>query len=72
MTGDNPQSFDISLDFLDAEQRYKVTIYRDDKNGKPSVIREEKLLTKTDFVTIDLAKAGGSVLVLEPYTQKME
>ncbi len=73
MTGDSPQTFGINLDFLDAEKTYKATIYSDDKNTKSEgwhpVKKEEKIVTKTDFISIDLVAAGGCVMVLEPDIQ---
>jgi len=66
MTGDSPQSFKINLDFLDAEKTYKATIYGD-KKGKSSVKTEEKMVIKSDLISINLAAAGGCVIVLEPY-----
>ena len=70
MTGDSPQSFNLNLDFLDAGKIYKAIIYRDEKNaiqnGLYSVKKEEKMVTKSDLILINFAKAGGCVIVLEP------
>ena len=71
MTGDNPQSFEIKLDFLDEGKTYKATIFSDTKNTKLEgwhpVKKEEKMVTKENLLVVDLVKSGGCVITLERF-----
>jgi alpha-glucosidase len=70
ITGDAPQSFEINLDFLDSEKKYKATIYGDDKNaienGWTPINTIEKMVNKNDTININLATTGGCIIIIEP------
>ena len=70
MTGDSSQSFKLNLDFLDDGKTYKTIIYADENDGSLSVKTEKKIISKSDLIAINLAKAGGCVIVLEPNIKK--
>ena len=64
LTNEDERIINISLDFLDKNQRYEAQIYRDgdkaDWRTNPyDIIIEKKTVTQTDTMTIRLAAAGG-------------
>lgn len=64
LTNEDERIINISLDFLDKNQRYEAQIYRDgdkaDWRTNPyDIIIEKKSVTQTDTMTIRLAAAGG-------------
>ncbi len=70
MNSETPQSFEIDLDFLDPGKIYRAIIYGDDEigiaEGWRPVKTEEITVTNADLIKIDLATAGGCVIILEP------
>ena len=51
-------SYDVSLDFLDKDQKYYAYIYTD-KDDLTGIQMEKREVTSTDKLTFDLKKAGG-------------
>lgn len=59
----------ISLDFL-GEGEYNAYIYSDDKNGR--LILEEKKVTRSDSLSIDMPKTGGAAMLITKDTVDTE
>ena len=64
ITDENTVSHQLIFDFLDDDQFYEATIYRDGENAhwndNPLAIEIEKMeLNKTSKLTVNLAKGGG-------------
>lgn len=75
ITDENPRTFDIKLDFLDADKIYNAKIYKDGAdahwNDNPlSIDIEEKQLKTTDKLEIKMASGGGVAVSFIPIDEK--
>lgn len=70
ITDENKRATTIALNFLDADRKYKTTIYKDgddahwEKNPKAYKI-EEKTVTSKDKLKLQLAPGGGTAIMFE-------
>ena len=70
ITDENKRATTIALNFLDADRKYKATIYKDgddahwEKNPKAYKI-EEKTVTSKDKLKLQLAPGGGTAIMFE-------
>ncbi|MGB6267712.1 MAG: glycoside hydrolase family 97 protein [Olleya sp.] len=69
ITDENKRDFEITLDFLDDNQDYDVTIYKDGKkahwdNNPLDIEIETKTMKKNDTITLNLAEGGGVAISL--------
>lgn len=68
MTDNDERTLNISFDFLD-DKKYKLTIWKDaeDSHNFPEkLVKEEIEITKSDLMSVYLAKGGGFAMQLEP------
>ncbi|WP_299520256.1 glycoside hydrolase family 97 C-terminal domain-containing protein, partial [Winogradskyella sp.] len=70
ITDENSRTIKVSFDFLDADQKYEVRIYKDGKNAhwddNPLDIDIEKIeLNKNSKLSIELAEGGGFAISLK-------
>ena len=71
LTDENPRSFDIRLDFLDAGRRYRAEIYRDGpdadwKGKREDIVIEQRDVVSTDILPVRLAPGGGLAVRFVP------
>jgi alpha-glucosidase len=71
VTDENARTLEVPLAFLDAGKRYEAQIYRDggdadDTDHRFSFVRETRTVTRTDSLTLRLAKAGGTAIRFVP------
>jgi alpha-glucosidase len=71
VTDEHARTLDVPLAFLDAGKRYEAQIYRDgddadDTDHRFSFVRETRTVTRTDTLTLRLAKAGGAAIRFVP------
>ncbi len=68
LEGGEGRRLDLGLSFL-TEGRYRVELFRDGPNAHrlgEDYVREERLLTARDVLSVDLAPGGGAVAVVRP------
>jgi len=69
ITGDNAQTLEINLNFLDPHKKYKATLFMDDPSGNTSQIVTAKKITikvrSTDELSLPMEKAGGCAIMFD-------
>ena len=75
VSDEHPRSLSASLSFLDAGRRYRAEIYRDgpdaDYRGKrEDIVIEQREVTSTDTLTLNLASGGGQAIRFVPLGRK--
>ncbi|MBO6504046.1 MAG: glycoside hydrolase family 97 protein [Kordiimonadaceae bacterium] len=71
LTGDNEQSKELKLDFLDPDKRYLLQLYRDSddahwRSNPYGFVVEEKQVNATETISVRMAPGGGFAARLVP------
>jgi alpha-glucosidase len=71
ISGDRPQTVAVPLAFIEPDQLYRATIYRDGddadwKSNPYDYVIEERTLTSEDTLALRLAAGGGAAVRLKP------
>jgi len=71
ITDENARTIEVSLNFLDKGKSYKATLYEDGDNAhwdkNPTAYKiENKIVEKSDKLTLKLAPGGGTAISLIP------
>ncbi len=71
LSGDEPRSLTLPLDFLDGDRRYRATIYRDGddahwRSNPYDYVIDTQTVTKNTVLDIALAAGGGAAIGLSP------
>jgi alpha-glucosidase len=72
MNGNDPQTLDIPLDFLDKDRRYIAHIYTDDPAGstRTGVKISRRIVDSSSFLKAELRPRGGQAIRIIPATAK--
>ena len=71
VTDENARTLQVPLTFLDARRRYVAQIYRDGqgadwKTNPFAFVREQRVVTRGDTLTLELGSGGGAAIRFHP------
>lgn len=72
MTGDEPQTVDVSLEFLTVGRKYLAQVWSDEPSAATATAEwiptkaESKTVSANDRLRLEMAKAGGCVAIFTP------